>query len=70
MTRNEFSVRLHAMRTARGMSQLELGTAAGISQRAVYDYERGSRFPTLRSLLGIRDAFGCTWEELLGGISL
>lgn len=66
--RDEFSIRLRDMRTRRHLSQLELGSAAGISQRAIYGYENGSRYPTLKSLVGIKTAFGCTWEELLGGV--
>ena len=68
--RNDFSVRLCEMRMERGLSQLELGSAAGISMRAVYGYENGSRFPTLSSLVGLRRALDCSWEELLGGIEL
>ena len=68
--KNDFSRRLQKMRNERKLSQLELGSAAGISQRAIFDYEAGSRYPTLRSLVGIRHALNCSWEELLGGISL
>ena len=68
--RTDFSKRLYEMRTERKLSQLALGSAAGISQRAVYDYEAGSRYPTLKSLVGIRHDLNCSWEELLGGIDL
>ena len=68
--RTDFSKRLYEMRTERKLSQLALGSAAGISQRAIFDYEAGSRYPTLKSLVGIRRAFNCSWEELLGGINL
>ena len=67
---NEFSIRIKEMRFERNMSMLELGSAAGISERAIYGYEKGTRFPTLKSLVGLKNAFDCTWEELLGGISL
>lgn len=68
--RNAFSYRLSSMRLERGLSQFALGNLAGISQRTIYDYEKGTRYPTLRSLIGLRRALDCTWEELLCGIDV
>ena len=64
-----FSVRIRRMRTERHMSEQQLADAAGVSQRAIYSYESGVQCPRMSSIIGLREAFGCTWGDLLDGVA-
>lgn len=44
----------------------ELAVRSGICVNTINNYLYGSHEPTLRKLRKLRDAFGCTWDELLG----
>lgn len=63
-----FSVRIRRMHTERHMSEQQLADAAGVSQRAIYSYENGHQCPKMSSIIGLREALGCTWDDLLEGI--
>ena len=52
----------------RDMSQSELGRRAGITNGMVHRIVmcKKKQGPTLQTLCNIREAFGCSWDELLG----
>lgn len=49
----------------RGWTSRELAVRSGLHVNTINNYLRGSHEPTLRKLRKLRDAFGCTWDELL-----
>lgn len=63
----EFGKRLRVLRRRQGLLQGEFAEKCGLSDNAVRSYEQGVRYPTLWSLKKMRQALGCTWDELLGG---
>lgn len=65
-TLDGFGPRLIALRQSRGMTQIELGKAAGISQRMVAYYESESAQPPGSLLVGFARALKVSADELLG----
>jgi transcriptional regulator with XRE-family HTH domain len=53
-------------RTATGMSQRDLATAAGVDVRQIRRYEAGEQQPLLSVAIAIADALGITVAELAG----
>lgn len=49
-----------------GWTVRELAVRSGVHANTINNYLRGNNEPTLRRLRRLRDAFGCTWDELLG----
>lgn len=62
----EFRARLLGLLADRGMTQIELCRRSGVARSTLGNYAAGRVQPTLRQLRLIREALGCTWEELLG----
>lgn len=60
-----FAQRLIAVRKARGLTQLELSKAAGISRSSISMYELGEREPDYESLNKIADCLGVSVSELI-----
>jgi putative molybdopterin biosynthesis protein len=58
--------RLRSARQARGFSQLQLASMAGVSRQAVSAVESGISDPSLRVALALASALGMTVEELFG----
>lgn len=54
-----------ALRTAKGMTQLELGTEISYSDKAISKWERGESIPDAFVLLKLSRIFGCTVDYLL-----
>jgi putative transcriptional regulator len=52
-------------RTAKGLSQAELGTKIGRTQQVVFAYESGDAMPSLTVLLKIAKVLGITVEDLV-----
>ena len=50
----------------RDMNGIDLAQASGLSRGSVYHYLGGKCQPNVSSLRLIRDALGCSWDELLG----
>ena len=46
-----FAEKLHHTRITLGLSKIELGKMAGVTERTIYNYEEGGKYPT-RSTLG------------------
>lgn len=62
---NTIGNRLYALRKRMGMTQAELAEAAGLSDRAYADIERGSVNMRLETVLRICDALYITPDKLL-----
>lgn len=63
---DDFGGRLVDIRRARGLTQAELGAAAGVSERVVAYYERDDAQPPGAMLVDLAKALGVTTDELLG----
>ena len=61
-----FGARLAAIRQARGLTQTELGAAAGVSQRVIAYYETESTQPPGALLVDFARALKVSSDELLG----
>lgn len=58
--------RLKELRIRRGFSQLELGTAIGVTKVSICGYENGTRIPTLDNLVKLSEVLETTTDYLLG----
>ena len=61
-----FARRLRRTLGDMGISQRKLARMSGLSDACISRYMSGSRLPNLHNVKRIRDALGCTWEEILG----
>lgn len=57
---------LATFREQRGLTQVELGTRAGIAPASVSHFETGQRTPTLETLVKLADALGTSLDALVG----
>ena len=57
-------LRLRRLREAKGQTQHELSTNAGVSQKHLGEHERGRGNPSLKSLQGVADALGLSVSDL------
>lgn len=62
-----FGDRLRAVRTAKGLSQEELGFHLGVSKAMVSKYESDDSFPGLDGLRKLHTALGASLDELILG---
>ncbi len=58
---------IYRLRTARGMSQLELAEALEVSRQSISKWETGAAVPELDKLVRLSDVFGITLDELVRG---
>lgn len=58
--------RIHSLRKDARMSQLELAERLGVSQTAIYKYEKNQSEPDIKSLNILADLFQCTTDYLIG----
>lgn len=58
------------VRTAKGMSQLNLALEASIERAHMGRIERGERVPNLVAIVKIADALGCSASYLIGRFEL
>ena len=63
--RQEFSRRLIWMMNTRGVDQIKLSEATGISQSAISNYTRGTRTPSAYSCSVIAQALNCSLDFLV-----
>ena len=61
-----FHQRLRLMRSARGMSQVDLAKASGINVTQIAHFEAGGRLPAFENLRAITVALRCSSDYLLG----
>ena len=62
----EFGKILKELRAERGLSQMELSAATGISQSAIAKWELGKTEPSASALVTLSKFFGETVDFLLG----
>lgn len=60
-----FSNNLYSLRIKRGLSQKKLADKAGVSQTAIYQWEKGIRSPKIEQLKKIADALDVRIAELV-----
>lgn len=64
--KTSFGERLFALRTARGLTQVDLAKTLGTTQRVMSYYETKGELPTPDILVALVRALGTTADELLG----
>ena len=62
----EFKERLKELRTAKGLSQMQLAQAVGLSQSAIAKWELGKTEPTASAIILLAAFFNETTDYLLG----
>ena len=63
-SRNEFGKNVSRLRSAAGLTQEVLAEKAEISVRYLQFVEAGRYTPTVTVAARIRNALGCSWDEL------
>ena len=63
---NKFKDILKEMRLEKGINQVNLASALGVSKGIISMWETGQREPTLSSLVAIADYFGVSLDYLVG----
>lgn len=67
MTNEEFGRHLWWLMVTHGWGSVkEFSKASGMYYHTLLGYVSGAHEPTRGKLCRIREALGCTWEELLG----
>jgi transcriptional regulator with XRE-family HTH domain len=64
--KTSFGERLFALRTARGLTQVDLAKAMGTTQRVISYYETKGELPTPDFLVALVRILGTSADELLG----
>lgn len=54
-------------RARQGLTQERLAEKAGVSTRYIQNLEAGENFPSLPTLVRVRAALHCDWNELFAG---
>src|ERR1035441_4182331 len=65
-SQNAFGQRLVNLRQARGLTQIQLAKATGMTQRAISYYEIEAEFPPAPALITLAHTLEVTTDELLG----
>ena len=61
----ELSQTIYTLRTAKGLSQLELAEQLEVSRQSVSKWETGQSVPDLDKLIKLADLFGISVDELV-----
>ena len=56
---------IRSMRIKAGLSQNKLAMASGVAREQINRYENRRNIPDVQSLMRIRDALGCTLDDLV-----
>lgn len=67
MSAEEFSLRLHGLITRKYKTVKDFAAGAHINYSSIEGYVNGHHEPSLSKLVAIRNALGCSWDELLEG---
>ena len=65
---NNFAENIKALRLSRALSQLEMATRLNVSRTAYAQYEAGTRFPDMETIVQISDIISATYPALVRGI--
>ena len=65
-SQNAFGQRLVTFRQARGLTQVQLAKATGMTQRAISYYEIEAEFPPAPALITLAQVLEVSTDELLG----
>lgn len=60
-----FSENLKKFRTQKGLSQQKLAELVGVSQTAIYNWEKGERTPKMDAITKIADVLGVKLNDLI-----
>ena len=60
-----FSENLKKFRTQKGLSQQKLAELVGVSQTAIYNWEKGERTPKMDAITKIADVLGVKLSDLI-----
>lgn len=60
-------VRIKNLRKKKGLTQQELGKLIGVTKVSISCYEKGSRIPTLDTIIRLADSLSVPLNYLLGG---
>lgn len=60
---------IRAARTAKGLTQAQVGKALGVTRAAVYNWESGGNIPATEHLLAICDLLGLSLSTASGGLT-
>lgn len=63
---HEFGQRLTELRLARGLTQVQLASSLGVSQRAISRLETVAEYPTVPLLVALCEVLQTSADELLG----
>ncbi len=64
--REKFGERLKELRAERGLSQVALAAAVGVSKGIISLWENGLREPTMTNLIALSRCFDVSLDELVG----
>lgn len=62
--------RLRSLRKAKNMSQDDLANTVGVSKSSISCYEKGTRTPTVETIIDFMHLFGVTSDYLIGADNL
>jgi transcriptional regulator with XRE-family HTH domain len=65
--RTQFGGNIFSLRTQRRLTQEKLAEKVGVSARYVQSLEAGEYLPALPTLVRLKSALRCDWNELFGG---
>lgn len=61
-----FGENLRQLLRDRGITQTELGKRMYVTQACIGEYINRKGGPTVATIRRLKEAIGCTWEDLLG----
>ncbi len=64
---SQLGINLKFLRKQKGLSQIELGQIAGITERTIYNYEIGQKYPKARTLTSLARALEVSQDLLEHG---
>lgn len=70
MNNQSLGTMIRALRTERGMTQLDLARQMGVTDKAVSNWELGQSYPDFQRLVLLSDYYGIGLDELVRGIDV
>ena len=70
MNNQSLGTMIRALRTERGMMQLDLARQMGVTNKAVSKWELGQSYPDFQRLVLLSDYYGIGLDELVRGIDV